>query len=184
MSDFPLHTRDTAPEGARDLLAQVEAKFSFVPNLFGKLAESPAALETYCTLADIYGRTSLEPVEQQVVLLAISRENGCEYCVAAHSTGATMAGIPADIVTALRDGTPIADPKLEALRRFTERVVKQRGWLEPGDMEGLLAAGYGRKTVLDVLVGVAMKTFSNYVNHIVQTPLDQVFGPMAWKKTG
>lgn len=43
----------------------------------------------------------MTPVEQQVVLLSVSSENGCDYCVAAHSGAARMARVSEDVVTAL-----------------------------------------------------------------------------------
>jgi len=59
-------------------------------------------------------------------------------------------------------------------------VVDKRGHLEEADIQALLEAGYTRQTVLEVVLGVGMKTLSNYTNHIVNTPLDQAFEPMAW----
>lgn len=43
MSDFPEHTRETAPAGSVEVMDQVEEKFGFVPNLIAHLADTPAA---------------------------------------------------------------------------------------------------------------------------------------------
>ncbi|MGH3432460.1 MAG: hypothetical protein ACRDQB_06455 [Thermocrispum sp.] len=40
--------------------------------------------------------------------------------------------------------------------------------------------GFTRRQVLDVLAGVAMKTLSNYANHLAHTPLDDAFAAQAW----
>lgn len=176
---FPVHTRDTAPERARATLAQVEKAFGFIPNLTGMLAESPAALEGYLAVAAAFGRSGLSKTEQQVVLLATSVENECHYCVAAHSTLAAGDGVPAEVVGAIRGGAPLADPKLEALRRFTQAVVERRGWVED-ELPAFLAAGYTRANALDVITGVTQKTLSNYANHIAATPVDPPFQPHLW----
>ena len=91
--DFKLHSIETAPEASRDALAQVNKKFGRVPNFFGITAESPAATNAYISLSNIFQTTALTPAEQQIVILTASVENRCDYCVAAHSRGAKMAGV-------------------------------------------------------------------------------------------
>lgn len=83
--DFKLHTIETAPEASRKDLVEVKQKFGRVPNFFAVAAESPAAVNAYLSLSNIFRTTGLTPAEQQIVILAASVENKCEYCVAAHS---------------------------------------------------------------------------------------------------
>lgn len=182
MSDFPLHSIDTAPEASHSLLQDVQRQFTFLPNLHAVMAGSPALLEAYMTISELFGSSSLTPVEQDVVLLTVSHGNGCDYCVAAHSVGADMSTTPAEVVDAIRDGRVIAEDKLEALRHFTAQLVNRRGWVEQQDIDALLQAGYTRQTMLDIIVGVGMKTLSNYTNHIAQTPLDDAFASRRWSK--
>ncbi|MFQ5783223.1 MAG: carboxymuconolactone decarboxylase family protein [Alphaproteobacteria bacterium] len=181
MTSFSIHTPATAPEAARPIFDDVKGKFGFVPNLMGALAEAPTALEAYVTLSDIFARSSLTPAERDVVTIAVSAKNGCTYCVAAHSMSAAMKKLPEDVIAALRDGRPIGDARLEALRRFAEAVVEKRGWVTDDDVQAFLAAGFGRAQALDVVLGVAFKTLSNYANHLVGTPLDAAFAPRAWQ---
>ena len=68
------------------------------------------------------------------------------------------------------------------MRRFTAAVVKSRGWPAPADTAAFVSAGYGPQQVLEVVLGVGMKTLSNYANHIAKTPLDQAFASAAWSK--
>ncbi len=180
MSIFSIHDEQTAPEASRAILEGAKAKYGFLPNLLGGLAEAPAALEAYVTLSDIFDKSSFTPVERQVVILATSAENGCEYCVAAHSTVAFMLRVPDDVIGALRDGRPIADARLEALRNFAETVVRKRGWADEDDVQAFLAAGFDRAQMLDVVLGVAFKTLSNYANHLIATPVDAAFAPRTW----
>lgn len=64
---------------------------------------------------------------------------------------------------------------------LTRAVVHQRGWLEPGQIDQFLMAGYTKANILDVILGVAMKTLSNYANHILETPLNDAFAGERWQ---
>lgn len=132
--------------------------------------------------AELFGRSSLPKDAKHVVWIAVSVENNCEYCVAAHSTLALRARVPADTVDALRAGKPLADTGLEAARRLTQTLVSQQGWVDDAEVEGFLNAGYTRRNVLDVILGVGMKTLSNYTNHIAHTPLDPAWQAQQWSR--
>ncbi len=160
MSNYTIHTAATAPQGAREALEGVQKQFGFVPNLMGVMAEAPSTLKAYLNLMQFLGETSFSPIEEQVVALSVSHANACTYCMAAHSAIAKSVGMSDDDLTALRDGGPLEDTALEALRAFTVDVVETRGWVSPAAQSAFFAAGYTRTHVLEVLVGVAMKTLS------------------------
>ncbi|CAG0986593.1 hypothetical protein PHYC_02058 [Phycisphaerales bacterium] len=178
----PVQTVETAPAASRDLLKAVHGKFGFVPNLLGACANAPALLEGYLALAGTFDKTSLSPTERQVVLLATSFENGCEYCMAAHTAIAGMQKVDQGVVAALRENTPIADARLEALRSFAADTVRTRGWPASGSIARFTAAGYTAAQALEVVLGIGVKTISNYVNHLAGTPLDAAFTPAKWAK--
>jgi uncharacterized peroxidase-related enzyme len=173
--NFPVLDETSAPAAARPILAAVKQQFGFVPNLVGVLAQSPAAVEAYATLVRIFAASSLTAAAQHVVLQTVNLCHECHYCVPAHSTVARLSGIPDGVDAALRAGRPLADDKLEALRRFTRSVVERRGRLGERDTSQLIGAGFTYAQLLEIIVGVAMKTLSNYVNHVAETPLDAAF---------
>jgi len=177
---FAIHTIDTAPDGAKQDLSGAQKAFGFVPNLLGVLAEAPIALRAYMYLTDLLGKSSLTPVEQQVMMIAGSLTNECGYCVAAHSTVAGMVRMPAPVLSALRSGGTVPDAKLEALRSFASDVVGTRGRVSDARIQEFLDAGFTRQNVLEVIFGVAMKTLSNYTSHIAETPVDAAFAAQIW----
>ena len=181
MSQFKVHTKASAPAQSAELLANAEKAFGFIPNLLGVFAESPAVLKGYLQLGQILDESSLSPVERQVAILAISRFNECGYCVAAHSVIAGMQKVPAHVVDAIRTDQPIADARLEALRKFATAAVEQRGWVSESDVAAFLAGGFNRAQLLEVILAISFKTLSNYVNHIPRTPLDDAFTSRAWQ---
>lgn len=180
MTDFSLHTQDTAPEASKPLLDNSLKAFGMVPNLHAVMAESPEHLEAYQKLHELFQKTSLTPAQQTVVWLTINVEHECHYCVPAHTAIAHMQKINAGVIDALRAGAPLEDEKLEALRQFTLQVVRQRGVVADQDVERFLNAGYTKRQVLDVILGVAQKVMSNYVNHLADTPVDAPFQKFAW----
>ena len=181
MSAFPIHDETTAPAASRPLLEGARKSLGFVPNLFGLLAGSPAALEAYQSLSAIFDKTSLDPTERQVVLITTSVTNGCDYCVAAHSKISELQKLPSDVIEALRNETPLPG-KLEALRTFTKALLARQGWADENDIAAFTAAGFDRAQVLDVILGVTFKTLSNDANHVAGTPLDEAFAAHAWSK--
>jgi len=183
MTHFPVHTAETAPAASRPLLEGLAKSFGYVPNLFGVFAESPAALTGALAIYDAFSKSSLGPAEQQLVMLAASEANDCEYCVAAHSTLAKrFAKVDPALVAATRRREPLADAKLDALVTFTRKVVEQRGMLADADVATFLETGYTKAQVIEVLLGVGMKTFNNYVDHIAHTPLNDQFKAEAWQR--
>ena len=103
---FPIYTKDTAPEASRATLEATAKKYGFVPNLYGVLAGSPAAVQAYAGINKALEQSALTPVEQQVVTLTVSAANSCTYCMGAHSTVAQMVRMPEDVLDALRAQRP------------------------------------------------------------------------------
>lgn len=170
MTSFPSHTLDTAPEGSKARLGAVTKAWGFTPKLHGKLAESPLALEAYDTLFGLVAaRSTLSPIEQQVAYQAINVFHECEYCTAGHTYLSRMVKMDEAAIAALRNGTPIPDGRLQALRLFAEAVVRERGFVGEAAVDAFLAAGFTRSQVLDVVTIAATKTISNYTNHITRT---------------
>ncbi len=180
MTDFTIHTVDTAPDAAKPMLEESQKSFGFIPNLHAVFAESPESLEAYKALTDIFSRTSLSKVEQNVVWLTINYEHNCHYCVPAHTMIAKGAGVPDAEIENLREGKPLNDPKLQVLREFTRTMVEKRGQVSDADVETFLAAGFTKRNVLDVVVGMAHKVMSNYTNHFAHTEVDAPFAQFAW----
>lgn len=172
---FPVYTEATAPESARQSLINAKQKYGFVPNLLGKLAHAPALLQGYLSLSQAFEQSSFSEIERQVILLVTSLQNKCSYCAAAHAAIAKSYQTPDEVIEAIRNNEPVTDVKLEALRVFTQAVVESRAWLLPEDIQEFLSVGYTEQHMLEVILGVGVKTLSNYANHVMSTPLDEAF---------
>ncbi|MCI0604547.1 carboxymuconolactone decarboxylase family protein [bacterium] len=178
-------TIHNAEPRAKALLEKVKAQLGFIPNMYSGMVNSPGLLETYMDGYDRFRKGSdLTPAEQEVVLLTISARNGCDYCVAAHSMIADrMSKVPPQVTEAIRKGQKIPDLKLGALSTFTETIVAKRGLPSKSDVAAFLGAGYEERHMLEIILAIAVKTISNYSNHLFHTPLDEMFASYEWKKS-
>lgn len=168
-----------APQRSRPTLAAVRKRLGFIPNMLGTMAHAPAVLESYLDLSAKFDSTSLSPVERQVVLLAVSHRNVCDYCVAAHNTIARAQRIDGRILDALATGEPLDDARLQTLRRFAETLVSERGRPTADDVRAMHGVGYTESQILEVVLGVAFKTLSNYTNHVTDPAIDEAFDDAA-----
>jgi len=182
-SNLSLKTSANTEPEAKALLEATQKKLGFIPNMYRAMANSPSLLNTYIQGYSAFREQSrFSPMEQEVVFLAISQTNGCEYCMAAHSFLAEAAsGVPADVTAAIRNGEQLPDLKLNALSLFTQLMVITRGLPSQSDVDAFLSAGYQEKDILEIIHAIAVKTISNYTNHIFHTEVDNIFSPHAWK---
>lgn len=168
---------------AKANLEIAEKSLGFIPNMYAYMANAPILLDSYLYTYGLFRQESgFTPVEQEVVFLTISRENGCHYCMAAHSFVAdAMSKAPTKVTDAIRDGRDIPDAKLQALSAYTKTVLNSRGHPCEESTAAFLAAGYTEQHILNIVQAIAVKTMSNYANHLFGTPLDDIFKGRAWQ---
>lgn len=175
MQKFKIYTLETAPEVSKVFLASSQRSAGFIPNMHAIMAESPVMLKAYKEIGRIFGETSFTPIEQEVIEMTINQVNECTYCVAAHSYFDRLSKYPEEILNALVENKIIDNSKLQTLRLFTKAVVEKRGWVSKEEIETFHLAGYSKEQLLEIIVGIAHKTISNYLNHIAETPIDEQF---------
>lgn len=182
--NLPQLTLESADAKSRAVLEKAKAQVGFIPNMYKGMANLPGVLDTYLQgYAAFRADGGFTPAEQEVVFLVISRSNGCEYCVSAHSMlAAKKSNVAENVLKALRDGSAIPDPKLAALAAFTETMHRTRGLPTQADLAAFLAAGYSERHVLAIVLALAVKTLSNYSNHLFHTQVDEAFSGFAWRK--
>lgn len=175
-------TAEDADPKARAALEDARQKMGFVPNMYAFMANSPGLLESYLHSYTLFRQESgFTPVEQEVVFLSISRENGCSYCMAAHSFVAdAMSKVPAAVTDAIRNAGTIPDAKLAALSTFTRIMVEKRGLPTRVEVKTFLDGGYTERHILEIILAIGLKTFSNYANHLFHTPVDAMFESRLW----
>ncbi|MBS0420971.1 MAG: carboxymuconolactone decarboxylase family protein [Proteobacteria bacterium] len=179
---LPGQTPETASDASRALLEDAKRRIGFIPAMYANMANSAGMFDTYIRGYDHFrGESGFSPPEQEVVFLTISVFNGCTYCVAAHSFIAQqMSKVPSPVLEALRQGKILPDRRLEALATFTRIMVGSRGRPAPEELREFLEAGFTERHVLEIILAIAVKTLSNYSNHLFHAKPDPAFEVFKW----
>ena len=180
MSWFPEHTVESAPPGSRRFMAATQNHLGYLPAATARWAASPHLLEGFGKLSAIFENSTLDPVAREVVVMTIATRNGCHICVAMHTDRLAALGAPADLITSLREASPLADQRLEAIRGFTLRVLDTAGDVGDHALRAFLASGYSRQNALEVVLGIGTYTMSTLANRLTGAPLDEPLSAFAW----
>lgn len=179
---FPALTIETAPVAARGIVQASAQQFGFVPAPIARGALAPALLGQVLAGLRAFEHTSLSEVEREVVALTVAYEQGCAYCMALHSTLLARNPDQAELLAALRAGSPLSDVRLEALRSFTREVLLQRGHVSPITWQRFEQAGFSPARGLEVVLGVGAYVLSTLLNIVTEAPLDAAFASFAWSR--
>jgi alkylhydroperoxidase family enzyme len=180
MTDFPVHTMESAPERSKPALRQLQSAFGMIPNLIGAMSTSPILIDS---LVGLFGKVhggSFTEAQVQIILLTDAVTNASTWAAAFHTTLALKEGIdPAD-VQAIREGRLPKDGQFAALSALAKTMIEKRGRLNDEDVDRFLAAGFGKDHLLEVIAAVAASTITNYTGSITKPPLEAAFQAHAW----
>ena len=162
----------TSPAASQALLEGVNKQLGSVPNLFRVAGNSPAALEGYLGLSGALAKGVLAAQTRERIALAVAEVNGCGYCLAAHTyLGKNLAKLDDAEIAANRGGTS-HDAKADAAVRFAVLVTRARGHVDAGAVQAVRAAGYNDAQIVEIVMHVALNTWTNYLNEVAGTEID------------
>jgi len=168
-------TIESAPQGSKMTLQAIQKRSGFISNLMATFASSPTLLNGYVGLDTAWEESSFTAQERQLIFLAASVENRCRYCVAAHATELKGLRVNPEYIQAVRNRDTLGDPRLDALVTLTRELVAERGFVAPKTWERFVAAGFNEVALLEVLIGVALKIISNYLDNLSPIAIDAAF---------
>ncbi|MFZ5592828.1 MAG: carboxymuconolactone decarboxylase family protein [Pseudomonadota bacterium] len=173
MSRLPIPTAiQDAPAASRPLLEAVNQQLGVVPNLFRMVATSPAALEGYLGILGALDKGQLPAPTRERIALAVAEINGCSYCLSAHTfLGRNLAKLDDAEMTVNRSGGS-NDPKADAAVRFAASVTNQHGHVSDDELHAVKVAGYNDAQVIEIVLHVALNTWTNYINSVADTDID------------
>ncbi len=161
-----------APAASQPLLEAVKKQLGVAPNLFRLVSNSPAALEGYVSLSGALSKGTLPAATRERIALAVAEINGCDYCLSAHTyLGRNLAKLDDAEITANRNGAS-NDPKADAAVSFAAKVTRERGHVSEDDLRAVKFAGYDDAQVIEIVLHVALNTWTNYINEVAKTEID------------
>jgi len=166
----PLDTSRADAKTAAALTA-LKAKLGVVPNLYATLARAPAALKALLNVNDAVAGGRLSPAEREVVALAVSQANGCEYCISAHTLLGAKAGLSNAETLQARAGGGLG-ARTAALAAFALELVEARGRIASDSIAAYRAAGLTDEDLLEAIANAAATTLTNYTNNVARTEVD------------
>jgi uncharacterized peroxidase-related enzyme len=165
-------TISDAPAASQPLLEAVKKQLGVAPNLFRLVSNSPAALQGYLGLSAALNKGALPAATRERIALAVAEINGCAYCLSAHTyLGKNLAKLDEAEITANRNGAS-NDPMADAAVRFAAKVARERGHVSEGDVRAVKLAGYDDAQVIEIVLHVALNTWTNYINEVAKTDID------------
>jgi uncharacterized peroxidase-related enzyme len=169
----------TATGKAKDLLDAVKAKLGIVPNMTKVMASSPVVLESYLAFSGALAGGLLDAKTREALALLTAQQNGCDYCLSAHTAIGKMVGLNDEQIVASREGNGL-NPKATAALTLAERVLATKGEISEADLKTAKAAGLSEGEIAEVIAHVALNVFTNYFN--VATDVDIDFPKVSHQK--
>ncbi len=99
MSTVRLLKDDELPPEAKDVFADIRATrgSDFINNFWRALAHDPVLLKrTWVSVKQVMGKGALDPMVKELIYIAVSTVQGCEYCVRSHTAAAKAKGMTPD----------------------------------------------------------------------------------------
>ncbi len=161
----------TATGKAKELLDAVKGKLGIVPNMTKVMANSPAVLESYLTFSGALGGGQLDAKTREELALLTAQENGCDYCLSAHSVIGKMVGLKPEEIVASRSGGGNT-PKATAALSFAKQVLETKGEITEANLTAARAAGFSDGEIAEIIAHVALNVFTNYFNKATEVEID------------
>ena len=165
----------------KELFETIQGKMKMIPNLFRVFANSPKVLEGFLSLSGNLSQDSLSPKLREQIALTCAENNGCGYCLSAHTALGKMAGLNESETQSAQSGKA-SDPKTEAALKFARAIIDTRGHVSDTDLQSIKSAGYTEAQIIEIVSHVVLNIFTNYANNVAKTTIDFPVVSFATKK--
>lgn len=181
ISRFPVPSMEQVPEDLRDRMIEIHEKTGFVPNVFLTLAHRPEELRAFMAYHDalMEGGSGLSKAEREMIVVATSAVNDCQYCVVAHGA-----------ILRIRSKNPLLSDQIainyrkadltqreEAMLEFALKVASSSGEVSDADIAKVRAQGFSMEDVWDIGAITAFFALSNRMANLTNMrPNDEFFG--------
>jgi len=153
------------------LYEAIQAELGSVPNFLKVFANSPAALKAFLGLHGIANTGSLDPLTRERIALALAQENGCQYCVSAHTAIGRKVGLDAAEIESNRSGTS-QDAKAAVAVHFARALVEHKGEVTNAEIAEVRNAGYSESDIVEIITHTGMNLLTNILGKASRVDID------------
>ena len=183
ISRFPVPSLEQIPEDLRNRIVEIQEKTGFVPNVFLTLAHRPEELRAFMAYHDTLmdGDSGLSKAEREMIVVATSALNDCQYCVIAHGA-----------ILRIRARNPLLSDQLainyqkadltireDVMVEFALKVASSSGALSDQDIAKVRAQGFSMEDVWDIGAITAFFALSNRMANLTSMRPNGEFFSMA-----
>lgn len=164
-SRFGEPPEDRLPGDIAGIYEANRAKIGFVPNVLRAYARRPEHFRAFMAYHDVLmkGEGGLSRTEREAIVVAVSSENRCQYCMTAHGAALRVLGKDPIVAEQIANNWRTADlsPRLRAILTFASRVNEAAFAATDEEIEALQTAGLSDDDIWDVAAIAAFFGFSN-----------------------
>lgn len=164
-SRFGEPPEDALPGDIREIYDTTRAKIGFVPNVFRAYAQRPEHFRAFMGYHDVLmkGPGGLSRAEREAIVVAVSAENRCQYCMTAHGAALRILGKDPIVAEQIANNWRTANlsPRWRAMLTFASRVNESGFAATDEEIEELRASGFSDDDIWDVGAIAAFFGFSN-----------------------
>jgi uncharacterized peroxidase-related enzyme len=181
ISRYPVPELKDLPDDVRDKILQVQEKAGFVPNVFITLAHRPEEFRAFFAYHDalmLREASGLSKAEREMIVVATSGVNHCQYCVVAHGAILRIYAKNPQIADQVAIDHRKADitPRQKAMLDFAVKLARTPEAVEDADYRALREHGFGDEDVWDIGAITAFFALSNRMAHLIgMRPNDEFY---------
>ncbi|HET7815039.1 MAG TPA: peroxidase-related enzyme [Candidatus Baltobacteraceae bacterium] len=153
------------PEDIAEIYAKNREKIGFVPNVFRAYAKRPEHFRAFMAYHDVLmkGESNLSRAEREAIVVAVSSENRCQYCMVAHGAALRILGKDARLAEQIANNWRTADlsPRWRAMLSFASRVNEPGFAASEKEIDELHMSGFSDGDIWDIGAIAAFFGFSN-----------------------
>ncbi|CAN7477740.1 MULTISPECIES: carboxymuconolactone decarboxylase family protein [Duganella] len=161
----------TANAEQKALLDAIQGQLGMVPNFLKVFANSPVALRAFLGLHGIANGGTLDAPTRERIALALAQQNGCEYCVSAHTAIGRKAGLSGDEMTAARNGGS-EDAQAAVAVKFAQSLMEKKGEISAVELAEIRGAGYSESDIVEIITHVGMNFLTNILGKASRVEID------------
>jgi uncharacterized peroxidase-related enzyme len=179
ISSYPVPKLEDLPADIRDKMLEVQAKAGFIPNVFLTLAHRPDEFRAFFAYHDalMLRQSGLSKAEREMIVVATSGVNHCQYCVIAHGAILRIYAKNAQVADQVAIDHRKADisARQKAMLDFALKLARAPEAVTEDDRAPLYGHGFSAEDIWDIGAITAFFALSNRMAHLIEMRANDEF---------